>query len=123
MRLYIFTVLFAAFSVLHAKQFETRQSGNWTNSSTWKNGTIPIQNDSVVILANHAININKDSIVLNHLQLKGNIQFTNAYLLKSKVVECENAISISSNYFMGTLYIDSLFDVKSASPLVQMPVY
>ena len=120
MRLYIFTLLFAAFSVLHAKQFETRQSGNWTNSSTWKNGTIPIQNDSVVILANHTININKDSIVLKHLQLKGNIQFTNAYLLKSKVVECENAISISSNYFMGTLYIDSLFDVKSACEIANV---
>jgi hypothetical protein len=114
MRFYLLTLLFAVFNALHAKQIESIQSGNWTSSTTWKNGTIPSKNDSVVIQINHHININKDSIVLQHLKLNGNIQFANAYLLKSKVVECENTASLASNYFMGSLQIDSLFWVKGS---------
>ena len=114
MRFYIFTLLFAAFNALQAKQIESSQSGNWTSSSTWKNGAIPSKNDSVLINLNHHININKDSIVLQHLNLHGNIQFTNAYVLKSKVLECGDSSSIASNYFMGSLQIDSLFWVKNS---------
>ena len=109
-----FTLLLIAISFhVFAIQKETNQNGNWTSSSTWKNGLIPSINDTVIL--NHEISINIDSIQLNFLQINANVKFNNSYLLKVKFVEINSSSTISSNYFIGSIQVDSILKIKAVS--------
>lgn len=108
MRNLLLLLLLAAFNALLGNKIESAQSGNWTNTSTWKNQKIPSATDTVIINENHEININIDTISIECLITKSKIKFLNAYSLKIKTYISSANCEVSSNFFAGNLLIDSL---------------
>jgi len=121
MRIFLFILLCGGFFNSYSIQCESIKNGNWNSSSTWKNSLIPNNNDSVVVL--HEIIFNKDSIELQYLKLNANLKFSNSFILKTKVLENNTPITISSNYFMGNIQIDSLFLIQSICNINNVNIY
>jgi hypothetical protein len=122
MRIYLSLLLLAVINTLHAKKIESVQSGNWTTSSTWKNGILPSKYDSVIIAENNEIVINTDSVEIRYLELKGKIKFNNAYKLKTTIIECTKNAKLYSNYFTGSVQIDSLFLINSTCEIANVNI-
>jgi len=59
-------------------------SGNWENPSTWECGTIPKENDIVLIKQNHTVTINGATIFVAKIKNSGNLLFQNNGELKIK---------------------------------------
>lgn len=58
----LLNVVFFLSSFLNAAEIISVQSGDWTNSSTWKSGVIPTKNDNVTIAKEHTVTYDqKDS--------------------------------------------------------------
>ena len=113
MRNSLLLLLLAACNILLANKIESVQSGNWNNPNTWKNATIPQRTDSIIIGLNHEVTVNRDSIEVCYLETKGNIKFANAFSLKVKTFVCSAKSQISSNFFSGSLCIDSMMSINN----------
>ncbi len=59
-------------------------SGNWENPSTWECGTIPKENDIVLIKQNHTVTINGTTVFVTKVKNLGNLLFQNNGQIKLK---------------------------------------
>ncbi|MCF6341334.1 MAG: G8 domain-containing protein [Bacteroidales bacterium] len=58
-------MLFALSSFLNATTFTSAGSGDWSDGTTWDQGSVPGSNDDVVILPGHTIALDQDDKVRN----------------------------------------------------------
>ena len=87
------------------------QSGNWSNSTTWKEGAVPQKNDSTVILFGHEIIMNSDNIEVQKIEVQGTLKWTSSYTTKCKTLNTKKGATFLSSSATGTLQIDELYAI------------
>ncbi len=59
----------AAFALNSHAQIQAMRSGNWTNPSTWRGGTVPSSADEVIIPGRYVVTVNNTAAYCNKLRL------------------------------------------------------
>lgn len=91
-------------SSLYSATITSNQTGNWSSTSTWQGGVVPVSGDAVVITNSHTITLDASSLSCASIQVTGTLNFNSNDFTVTGNVTYSNGGTIAvgaSNFTIG----------------------